>query len=152
MPERAHSTLRTRSLGVQGSVRHRPYWEPWRSELRTPSGTLWSLGGQSFSRRRGLLRALAFKALYATDSPKHVGSATWSSWERWRRNCIRHWGVLGREPWREGCVRHCTIVGPALMFVVNSCAWQTMSRTDVQLKLLYVSDNVPRGLSSSCDL
>ena len=112
VPERAHSTLRTGSLGVQSSVRHRPYWEPWRSELCTPSGALGSLGVQSLSRHRGLLGALAVKAFHAAESPKHVGSATWSSWEPWRRNCVLHWVVLGREPWRQSCVRHCAVVGP----------------------------------------
>ena len=74
-------------------------WEPWRSEFLTSSGALGS-------------RALAVRAFRATESPKHVGSATWSSWEPWRRNCIRHWGVLGREPWRQSCVRQCAVVGP----------------------------------------
>ena len=33
LPAKAHTTVRNRNLGVQSSLRHRSYWEPWRSEL-----------------------------------------------------------------------------------------------------------------------
>ena len=46
-----HVIGRTGSLGVQSSLRHRSYWEPWRSTLVTPSS---------------VLEALTLKALYAT--------------------------------------------------------------------------------------
>ena len=32
-----HVIVRTGSLGVQSSLRHRSHWVPWRSELFTPS-------------------------------------------------------------------------------------------------------------------
>ena len=72
-----HVIGRTGSLGVQSSLRHRSYWEPWRSKRSTSSFVMvrtGSLGVQSPSRH-------------------------WASWGRepWRRNCVRHWAVCGPE-------------------------------------------------------
>ena len=53
------------SLGVEISLRHRSYWEPWRSKLFTPSF---------------VLGALAFRALYAIVRTQSLGV----------QNCSRH--------------------------------------------------------------
>ena len=99
------------SLGVKSLPRHSELLgalviQAFHAIVRTGS-----LGVRNFSRHRELLGASAFKAFYATDSPKHVFSATWSSWESWRQSCVRVWAVWGREPWRQRCVRHCVVVG-----------------------------------------
>ena len=71
-------------------------------------------------------RALAFRSVYGLGS----------SGEPWRSEFVTSSSVS--EPWREPG-RQC----PALFFILNSCAWQTLSRTGCHLKLLCVADYVP---------
>ena len=94
-----YAIVRTGSLGVQSSLRHRSYSEPWRSKLFAPSSVwgrepwrqscvrhwavcgpegshqrpYWSLGVKNLSRHCKLLVALVLRAFYVTAR----------SWEPW---------------------------------------------------------------------
>ena len=78
---RAHTTVRTGSLGVKSLSRHRKLlgalvfrafyvtvrsWEPWCEELSTSQFALGSLSSQSSSNSSLVLGALAFKVFHVT--------------------------------------------------------------------------------------